>query len=777
MLCLDVAMADWVIDEQEEEDGDIGCIEGYAFYQKINLNHTINEITNIQLYIFNDGTSGSGLLVTGIVPMPIDDPINVTAVDGITWDQFWISGVTADGWYDLDVTDVEINSSGEYCIYFETMFGSGEDARVDVGVNYEGGAGIPADYEFKKGSKAGGGWSSPDPDYNLTYRIEGYSTQMIPTSVYGIGGETASVWYDIADAEESTTIGYWIGNTPGIDEATKDNNNTLDTVNPNGFTSIAYGVPPAHLDPAEYYYLVGWTENSYGFKNYSDWEITFLTKPPSPSNFEITNITGTNATLTWDNATVYVTNWSTVIVRSNINYPIWTGTQWSNDGVEIYNGTSNTTLSTGLNPATTYYYTAYTYINASGSPWYWWYSDVYGFTSNTTDGGGYNVTVRWECDDTLVDLSADDYVFKAYRSTGEVVNLSYPTAVNGRFNFSAPYHPDVWELTTNATDDLHINSTTRKILLDPGGTNATIYIPCGEIGSNTGDIAEVTIYFMDFTGTFNQEHDAIAFLFRYNGTTREYIHMDYSQADEAMRCNLIIGNSYHIGAGSSEIYHSDLGELYINQLEYLVEISLTVNRTYWWELISTSSSGWSADTLFLDIYEYTLGTANASVSLYYLSNDTLIDQEYMAVPFDFNYTHGPLNTTFNYYIVLDVIYSGTSESWNATVVYIILGTPDVIISDPGVINIIFNALFGGSPVYTAAGAIAWTSLIAAVVITFVLFTFSEQYAGIGVIVVGLMLGFLKNPLGLITDDVINWSVVSVIIVLGILTLLYMRKRE
>ena len=47
----------------------------------------------------------------------------------------------------------------------------------------------------------------------------------------------------------------------------------------------------------------------------------------------------------------------------------------------------------------------------------------------------------------------------------------------------------------------------------------------------------------------------------------------------------------------------------------------------------------------------------------------------------------------------------------------------------------------------------------------------------GIIIVGLVLGFLKNPLGLISDDVMTFTVVSIIVILGVITFIVAKKGE
>jgi len=191
---------------------------------------------------------------------------------------------------------------------------------------------------------------------------------------------------------------------------------------------------------------------------------------------------------------------------------------------------------------------------------------------------------------------------------------------------------------------------------------------------------------------------------------------------------------------------------------------------------------WSGSTLYLDFNDTSRtgvqGVYNASVRVYYASNDTLIDTYYPPVnPWIFNYSNADLNTSINYNVCLSVKYAGEEESWNETRCYFVFAREEPFIDDVGFLDDVFGQIFGTSPVSVGGQVVAYSSLIAAFLSLIVFFSFSSQYAGFGVVAVGFVLAVFKNPLGLLQDSVINFVAVSVIVIIGILMILREKKRS
>jgi hypothetical protein len=109
----------------------------------------------------------------------------------------------------------------------------------------------------------------------------------------------------------------------------------------------------SELTNGQLYFAQAWAQNAKGFASGS--EITFLTKPNVATSFTATTYNATQINLSW--AKGDGTNY-TRIQRSTDDYP--TG---SNEGTNVYNGTGANCSDTGLNAATTYYYSAWSYTN------------------------------------------------------------------------------------------------------------------------------------------------------------------------------------------------------------------------------------------------------------------------------------------------------------------------------------------------------------------------------------------------------------------------------
>jgi hypothetical protein len=758
------------------------------YAQKITLDDDIVQIDGISLYVKSETVKSRlfSLYINDTLP----DPNDLTTGDMLFAGTF-ASSAMGEGWYykELDGWDSPSSwpdyanvSGGDYYLILKLWdltptgdkltLGSGPVLLTDP---YWG------DYVAKKINHGANTWDNVLWDFNnyyglvLDHKVHGKRYNVtLGTGTQAPTSTTFNFPITINHcANESTQVGYLLRNASGtIDNISYSSYSTPQTVWPT----------VSSLDPGNYYYVRPWSSNSFGFINSTE-EYYMLTKPTKPTNLNI-DVNITNVTFSWNNSEVgATTNRTTVLVASETNYPQWTGSAWSNSGVEIYNDTGTTT-NVFLDPYTTYYVSAYTYINASGSPTYWWYSDLFSFDSFTTTGSEINVTARWECNDTIVNLSAGSYYATAETSTGTILNETVINSADGNFTISTDTRPDKISIITNSTaGEINHDSIVVTALTNPGVDNMTMYIPCGEVGILYGDVARVNIYFIDYTGAFNTENEALGYIYRYNGTEIEYIHMDFIQADLSLRPQLAIGRTYYLGVGCSAFNIPNLGRLtisYANE-EFSIEIKYSTDPQVQWNYISDIQSGWVLDTLYFDCEDTshtpTAGSENVTLSLYNM-NDTLIETTYMEQPWNFNYTRAGANNTLYHKIRLIIFYNTSTYNWTETFWYTIGPSEfDTIISDPDDINIPFINIFGLSPIkITPEEAVAWTSLIALIIATFVLFTFSEKYAGLAIMGVGITLAAFKAPLGLITDDVLNWTVVIMLFVLGLFTIFIYKRR-
>ena len=91
-------------------------------------------------------------------------------------------------------------------------------------------------------------------------------------------------------------------------------------------------------------------------------------------------------------------------------------------------------------------------------------------------------------------------------------------------------------------------------------------------------------------------------------------------------------------------------------------------------------------------------------------------------------------------------------------------------SATSLIDSTITGLVGISPVSIGTTIVAYSSLIASVAVMFIFFTFSAKFSGLGIIIVGIVLGAFKQPLGIIGDAAITNLAVAGVIFLGVLTL-------
>jgi len=160
-----------------------------------------------------------------------------------------------------------------------------------------------------------------------------------------------------------------------------------------------------------------------------------------------------------------------------------------------------------------------------------------------------------------------------------------------------------------------------------------------------------------------------------------------------------------------------------------------------------------------------------------MGNYTSIETWYPPIAWDFNYTNAGLNSSIDYEICLTVRYNTSTEVWQEQNCFITYHHEDTFINDTTFVNRVISQILGQSPVTWEGQAVAWTSLVAAFLSIYVFFTLSERYAGFGVMLVGSVMGIMKFPLGLITEDVFNWVAVVLIVFIGVLMVLRMKKRS
>lgn len=628
--------------------------------------------------------------------------------------------------------------------------------------------GLVSDFSLKNGMS---GTFANYLSTRLSFNITGIKLS-VNNSAYGTGTTTNYSYIKLILPESGNrtwTVGYWLGNTVTTN-ASFEQNVTYDPALTEGTYQTSTNT---NLLSGKFYHYRAWLSgHKYSFRNSTYLEGHFLTRPNPPTNLAVLSRNETNITLTWTKASTFEAGPRTVIVKSNTSYPLWTGSGWSNGGLVAYNGTASATQ---FNSSTeNLYLTAYTYLERTedGVP-LCNYSSSYAYTFSSPTYVTYNVSVRWEHNDTLINLSDTKWIgnqtARFMDFDGTLNDILYPTSVTGQFS-----------TTVNVSDKLEFvfnNTITRTIVVSGGFTgttrNLTIYIPSGIFGYSVGNLLPVVIKFYDDSNEFTRAKHGIVGIYIYNATLKKYIHSDYLQADDSIRCYLKISNTYYVTVKSDTMDETFVGPLTIYDDEYDVIVYRKNVSSIDYSTIFDITYGRSGSTLYYDFFDTTSKVQNSKIRLY--SNTSLLDTWSSANPFDFNYTK--INSS-EYRMLIHTVqyYDGTFWSNFTITRYYPVGT-SVIVPHSNITDIDndFEATLGHSPVTIAGIPVSYMALGAFAVVLMFLFVFSPAYAGFATIFCGLIIGFFKYIID-IFGNTINDTTVIVIIIIGILLYLVMKKR-
>ena len=598
----------------------------------------------------------------------------------------------------------------------------------------------------------------------------------------GVEETTATLsGYLDADVGEACTCGFWYGNIPtsqaNVNAGLVTNVTCPGTYNEgNTFTKAVSG-----LISGEYYYVRAWAKNSLMFNTSVD-ESHFITKPYKPTNLQATDANVSSISLSWTNDNVPVgTNRSTVILYKTGNYP-----SSITDGTIGYNNTASSGTISALSPGTTYYFSAFTYVNNSGSPSLFQFSDLYDYTSSIT-GGSYTIHVRYEGNGSYVDLSLANttHSFLAERQDGTILYSNSPDNATGMFSFVSTESAQVATFNYNGTCE-------RSVLVSPGETDITFYISTSPQGIYTGNLISVTIKFEDPGSLLTIDKKPYGFIYKYNDTGRQYIHSSYLQADLTLRTWLIVGESYHIGVGSNSFVIDNLRELSIyDTTSFTITVQYTAggnNTGFAWMQYFTIDRDYNDGNIQLffndDTHNGFNGVQDTIISLYYNSNGTLIesvDASDIGFPWNFSYSYSGVNGTY-YQINLAISYyyeyNSYIEQWNKTI--ILPFSPylwPIIVPD---LDDKINDTIGKTPIYYIDSdgveyIVSWAVTIALCIAMIPLLMFGKELAAFGIIGCGLVMFFFNAVIQMITFQ--NVTLATVIIFIGILTHIASKKGE
>ena len=589
----------------------------------------------------------------------------------------------------------------------------------------------------------------------------------------------------IDDSETGCVCGFWISNVSNVNESNAIHNVTASGTYEEGeiFTKV-----DNDLVSGEYYYFKSWCSNGYRFTNSTN-ETTFLVKPYYPLDFAIQSQQPENITLSWTNRTFPTgTNSSTYIRYSDTAPGGAVDTTWGTFGA---NTSEEEVTIEGLDQESTYHFVAWTYINASGSPTYHHYSDSYSTISGSTEGGIYDVFIRYENESALhgnmpVNLSAygphrliihytnrtDEIVINATGLGGHTStvscsygNLSIGNIENITVNQSILYMEFHWN------DSAHKPYRCNRIIIPSADdkeitfyirTNLPVY---GESSAFFNDsLVRYTYNFVDQTSLFSFDLNAYAILYVYNSSGQKLvIHSEYIDTFNTISPWLIFEKKYYIGMKSDSAYYERLGIAPAEEEtspEVLIIYQFQMNYTFF-DLIDLSV-GWYDTGFFLDYLDTTFTTASVNFSIYYYGNETLVYGEDIAVS-DYNFTY-ECNTSVPWMWRVTVELDDGAYDGNYSSGLIPLFPEMGTITSTTTFNKFMRIIWGPSPVYNSdtGASVPQTYIVLAAISMIWLLSFSRLNAVIGGIGTGVILTLGGVGIAGMQDALLGGAITAVV---------------
>lgn len=533
-----------------------------------------------------------------------------------------------------------------------------------------------------------------------------------------------------------------------------------------------------------------WTDDDFGFfvgrydnpYNLFMFDYGFLGNPDPPYNLSFTyDTSNNNLNFSWDRG-----NGSDreVVISSTSGFPTspTDGTIVQNSTIQFYNTTQSSWV----------YYTVFSYnddnglYSTTGLNVYWGIIQLSCFNeSNPSQGIDFDVEIT------------NSDVTSWYTALG-CHNIHYiPIS-------SIPYGINTIFVVKN-TSGYETRTYFKNIELNQF-YNYTFYLPPYNVpvengtGDNDGNTVSTRLYRIKIIDEYqNPVVGANVYIKRYINDTDSYnevaslITDGYGEADVYLIPNVnywaFINKSGYDESISSfftdpVFYGANYPKTFMIYFSSIEEVTIYSNLSYNFE--PHSRVQYDNFTFYYNITSDNnmLEWFDLSVLLY---NETLDDWIVIYYDRSFNLSGGSLNYTTvngtNRYGFqcrfkkdgFDAFTFGTRTDGIIMFVYDIL-SPDSINASASVDTNIDNIL-GDSPVFVGTVFVSYLSLAIAGIVTSYLFIFSPKYAGFGIIIVGILLGAFKEPLNIISDDIINWTIVGIVIIIGVISLLIYKKEK
>lgn len=592
---------------------------------------------------------------------------------------------------------------------------------------------------------------------------------------------TIAILHGYVDEGDDYSCGFWVGTDTTSPTSDHQNVTAAGTYS----EGDEFSASVASLNPGEYYHVRAWGHNDdYGFI-YAAEESYFIARPNTSTNFKGIWTGPTNVTLSWTNATVPDgTNHSVVIYYSTTAPPggATPGT-WGTLGANESNY-SQTTITT-LSPDTTYHFAAWTYVNNSGSPSKAAFSSTFATTSNTTTGGVYNISVRYENESASgnlpVDLSrwgihkfvivhedATDYVYFDDGTHTSTANGSFTTNSSGYFTLYANRTIRFVELYWNSSNN-SLCTCYRLIVPLSQQRNITFYIRTNLLvyGESTAYFNNSLVYytygFKDPSTLFSPDNNAYADIYVYNSTgVKLTIHREYLSSNRQVFPMLIYNKKYFIGMGSNNLTIDRIGVAPTpdDTTPETIEIPLIDNITYTFFEVINLNIGWNdpGSGLYV-LYQDTLfGTISATIWIWDMNNTLVFSETTTDNTHNFTYAGANWSQTHNIRLTVN------HEIWptNQTINFSLPGGISAI-TDITSLDDLFDTIFGNTPFinYETGETIQWTYVLVGVIAFIILTSFGYFNAAVGMMGVG---GWLMIATVFISGIPVAWFAVGVFLI-------------
>jgi len=541
------------------------------------------------------------------------------------------------------------------------------------------------------------------------------------------------------------------------------------------------------LSPATKYYYRAWGWNSENFSDSPSNDAYNITRPSPPDDFT-GDIENNNLYMTWSKGT----NASHTVIKNDTGvYP------FLNTGYSVYNGTG--TSKTVNDVSSIDYYRGWSWKSVAGV-------EIFSLPTDLLWGG------------------LEIYVYKETNPTIEIINYTvfitntdgsetyYNTSQNNPFRIDVSDVPngigiavqiskDGYHTRTKYLDLYENTGYSENFYLAPdieggGDENESDYIPPDDANESYG--YPYVIFVQDRYGQAIEGAKVV--IERFINTTDEYdsVYIKYSDSAGEVSVTLIPTVIYQVTLSKTG-YETKIAEDFSPDPYYygsnypkkftLIEITSYVNTltnitvdiqpekpdhytniSFFYNLSCSSSD---LEWMNMTVFYY-----NTSTSIW----DTLFYSNFSVTSNDsINFTTS--NATGRYALVcmfkqecFDFFTFGVPhDDFDAVYIYNIWEGSSG--SNGSAIDVVMENILGQSPVYVGQVVVAYSSLIALCVAMIGFFTFSPKLSGFCVMCVGIIMGAFKQPLNLISDDAMNYTVVAILVMIGILMMIILKKED